>query len=182
MVGERQLPVPREVVWAALNDVDVLKACVPGCESINEVGERKYEVVMQAAIGPIKARFKGTMQISDAVAPKGYSLAFEGAGGAAGFARGGAHVDLAEIDTNNTLLQYRSEATVGGKLAQIGARLVDSAARVMADRFFDAFVKALQDAGASEEGVDSSNDDRSTKAQVSGFRGMLRRLKGGDPS
>lgn len=176
MVGERQLAVSRDIVWAALNDVDVLRACVPGCESINDIGGGKYEVLMQAAIGPIKARFKGTMQIADVVAPESYSLTFEGAGGAAGFARGAAHVDLVEIDQVSTLLQYRSDATVGGKLAQIGARLVDSAARVMADRFFDAFVKALHDLDSPDEAANLPDESGPSMTQVSRLRGMLRRL------
>ncbi|WP_299452477.1 carbon monoxide dehydrogenase subunit G [uncultured Pigmentiphaga sp.] len=171
IVGERQLPLPREVVWGALNDTEVLKASVPGCESITELGDGKYEVTMQAAIGPIKAKFKGTMQITDAKPPKGYSLIFEGAGGAAGFARGGAQVELVEIDHNSTLLQYRSEATVGGKLAQIGARLVDSAARMMSDRFFDAFVKELQ-------GPEPVSVEEGETENVSRLKGVWQRLKG----
>lgn len=127
---------------------------------------------MHTAIGPIKARFKGTIQITDPVAPQGYSMLFEGSGGAAGFARGASHVNLAELEDGNTLLTYTTEAKIGGKLAQIGARLIDSAARVMADRFFDAFVKAL----APEEEAVTEGEVEENRAN--GIKGVWNRLRG----
>ncbi len=136
---EKTLPVPRDAVWAALNSLDVLRDCIPGCETITLVGDEKYEIVLLAAVGPVKARFKGQMAIVDSSAPTGYSLQFEGSGGAAGFARGTATVTLAEAGPEQTVLNYTASATVGGKIAQIGSRLVDSASRMMADRFFTAF-------------------------------------------
>ncbi len=176
LVGERNLPLPREIVWAALNDMEVLKACVPGCESITEMGEGKYEVSMLTAIGPIKARFKGTIQITEPIAPQGYSMLFEGSGGAAGFARGESRVSLTEINDENTLLAYSTEAKIGGKLAQIGARLVDSAARVMADRFFDAFVKTLvpEDGAVAEPVWSEGGEDK----RANGIKGVWSRLRG----
>ncbi len=139
LTGERLLNVSRVQVWDALNDPEVLKACVPGCESITATGDNGFDIVMNAAVGPVKARFKGAMTITDADAPNGYALAFEGSGGAAGFARGSAQVRLSEPAPGQTLLTYTSSAKVGGKLAQIGSRLVEAASGAMADKFFAAF-------------------------------------------
>lgn len=177
MIGEKTLPLSRQVVWDALNDTEVLRICIPGCESITSVGDGKYEVAMQAAIGPIKARFKGFMQVGNVSAPQDYSLTFEGAGGAAGFARGDAHVRLDAIDADQTLLQYRSDATVGGKLAQVGSRLVDAAARMMADRFFGAFVKHLSDRAANDALPVEAADEVKNPEPAPGKRGIFARLK-----
>ena len=141
--GERVLAADREAAWNALNDVEILKLCVPGCESIAPTGENQYEVAMTAAIGPVKSRFKGKMQLADIDAPRAYTLKFDGSGGAAGFARGEAKVELAEVSARETKLMYVANAQVGGKLAQVGSRLIDAASGAMADKFFEAFAAQL---------------------------------------
>ncbi|WP_027211905.1 CoxG family protein [Burkholderia sp. WSM2232] len=142
LTGERIVPLPRERVWAALNDPEILKASVPGCESFERVDEHQFQMVMAATVGPIKARFKGKMVLTDLQPPKSYSMTFEGSGGAAGFGKGGAHVDLV-ADSGGTRLVYRSHAQVGGRLAQVGARLIDGVARKMAEDFFGRFTAAV---------------------------------------
>jgi hypothetical protein len=134
--GERVLAASRETAWALLNDGEVLKACIPGCESMTASGAHDYEVVMTAAIGPVKTRFKGKLSVRDLDPPRRYRLVFEGQSAQAGFARGEAHVELEELAARETRLIYGATAQIGGKLAQIGARLIDAAAAATADRFF----------------------------------------------
>jgi carbon monoxide dehydrogenase subunit G len=157
MTGEQLIPAPQKDTWDALNDPQVLKACVPGCESIEPIGENQYQVLMVARVGPVSAKFKGKLTLSDIKAPDSYSIAFEGQGGPAGFAKGGAHVRLSS-EAKNTRLSYDVKASVGGKLAQIGSRLVDAAARKVADDFFRNFnekVGALHAApGAGHAGAE----------------------------
>jgi hypothetical protein len=133
------LPVAQQRTWDALNDTGVLRACIPGCESIEPDGENAYLVALSAAVGPVKARFKGRMQLTDIDAPNAYSIVFEGQGGAAGFAKGNARVTLEADGDAATKLTYTASAQVGGKLAQIGSRLVDGAARKIAGEFFKRF-------------------------------------------
>lgn len=142
LTGEQILPLPRERVWAALNDPEILKASVPGCESFERLDDNQFQMVMAASVGPIKARFKGKMTLTDLQPPTSYSLTFEGSGGAAGFGKGGAHVDLTP-EGKGTKLVYRSHAQVGGRLAQVGSRLIDGVARKMAEDFFGRFTAAL---------------------------------------
>jgi uncharacterized protein len=142
MKGEQLVPAPQRETWDALNDPQMLKACVPGCESIEKSGDNEYVVNMVARVGPVSARFKGKLTLSDIKPPSSYSLAFEGQGGAAGFAKGGAHVTLTP-QGDQTVLAYDVKASVGGKLAQIGSRLVDAAARKVADEFFRNFNQNL---------------------------------------
>lgn len=138
MAGEVQLAASREVVWAKLNDPAVLKACIPGCESLDLIGEHEFQAVAVNKIGPVKAKFKGKVRLTDLDPPNGYKISGEGDGGVAGFAKGGATVALAEKD-GGTLLSYNVEAQIGGKLAQLGQRLVNGAAKKMADDFFAKF-------------------------------------------
>lgn len=139
MSGEQRIPAPRAVVWEALNDPEVLKASIPGCESLerNEAGDA-FDAQVRAKVGPVSAKFAGSVTLSDIKPPEGYTISGEGKGGAAGFAKGGAQVTLAE-DGDGTLLSYSAEAKVGGKLAQLGSRLIDGTARKMADDFFTRF-------------------------------------------
>lgn len=138
MNGEQLIPLPRQRVWEALNDPETLKRCIPGCESIERVSDTEYKIAMTAAIGPVKAKFSGKLTLSDLDPPESYTIAFEGSGGAAGFGKGGAKVVLApEGDT--TRLVYTANATVGGKLAQIGSRLIDGVAKKMSEDFFAKF-------------------------------------------
>lgn len=141
LTGSQQIRRDRAGVWAALNDPAVLQQCIPGCESMARDGDNGYAVAMTAAVGPVKARFNGKLALSDIRPEEGYALSFEGSGGAAGFGKGGAVVTLAPQD-EGTLLVYRAQAKVGGKLAQVGARLIDGVAAKMAADFFERF-KAL---------------------------------------
>lgn len=138
MTGEQLIPLRQQQVWAALNDPGILKACIPGCESIEKVSDTEYKVVMTAAIGPVKAKFNGKLLLADLNPPHSYSIAFEGTGGAAGFGKGAAQVSLLP-EGSGTRLTYKASASVGGKLAQIGSRLIDGVARKMADDFFAKF-------------------------------------------
>lgn len=137
--GERLLAADRATAWAALNDIEVLQRCVPGCESFVATGENQYEVQMTAAVGPVKSKFKGRIELKALDAPNGYTMVFDGTGGMAGFARGDAQVALQAVDAASTRLSYVVNAHVGGKLAQVGSRLIDAAAGAMSDKFFEAF-------------------------------------------
>jgi uncharacterized protein len=147
MTGEVPLAAPREAVWAALNDPEVLKACIPGCESLERTGENAFSAVAVNKIGPVKAKFKGNVELVDIDAPNGYRIQGQGDGGIAGFAKGGAKVTLAEVE-GGTLLSYEVEAQIGGKLAQLGQRLINGVAKGLADKFFDAFAKHVAGAAA----------------------------------
>jgi carbon monoxide dehydrogenase subunit G len=139
----RVVPASPERVWEALVDPEVLKSCIPGCETFERTGENAYRATVAAKVGPVAARFTGKLDLADVVAPTGYTLKFEGQGGAAGFANGTARVSLAPSDGGQTALTYAVKAQVGGKLAQIGNRLVDAAAAKLADDFFARFAEAL---------------------------------------
>jgi uncharacterized protein len=136
--GEQRIALGQQRVWEALNDPEILKTCIAGCESIERVSDNEYKVAMTAAIGPVKAKFSGKLMLSDLNPPNSYSLAFEGSGGAAGFGKGSARVALA-TEGDGTLLTYKATASVGGKLAQIGSRLIDGVAKKMSDDFFAKF-------------------------------------------
>ncbi len=138
MTGEQLIPQSQDVTWKALNDTQVLKACIPGCESIEQTGDNEYQLVMIAKVGPVSAKFKGKMTLSDIVAPTSYRLAFEGQGGVAGFAKGEASVNLTAQE-GGTKLAYAATAMIGGKLAQVGSRLIDGVAKKIAGEFFTAF-------------------------------------------
>lgn len=138
MTGEQLIPLPQAATWKALNDTAVLKDCIPGCESITQTGENEYDVVLTAKVGPVSAKFKGKMTVTDSNPPNSYRLVFEGQGGVAGFAKGDATVNLTP-EGNDTKLAYAAKATVGGKLAQVGARLIDGVAKQLAGKFFEAF-------------------------------------------
>jgi carbon monoxide dehydrogenase subunit G len=166
MSDEIRLPVAQEVAWNALNDVNLLKTCIPGCEAINLQEDGSYELVVAAAVGPIRARFKGEMRMHDIVAPSAYRLEFNMQGGAVGFGRGGASVELSAIDETTTLLKYTASANVGGKLAQIGARLIDITAKKMAGQFFEAFRKKLT-AGSEAQADESAADPQASQARPS---------------
>ncbi|MEC5408823.1 carbon monoxide dehydrogenase subunit G [Paraburkholderia sp. MPAMCS5] len=154
------LPVSQQRTWDALNDTEVLRACIPGCESIDPDGENAYLVALSAAVGPVKARFKGRMQLTDIDAPNAYNIVFEGQGGAAGFAKGNARVVLEADGDEATKLSYTASAQVGGKLAQIGSRLVDGAARKIAGEFFKRF--GAQVAGAGGGAANPAEDSAAT--------------------
>src|ERR1700741_1583496 len=133
MHGEVQLAAPREAVWAKLNDPEVLKACIPGCEELEKTEDNGFRATAKMKVGPVSARFKGKVNLSDLDPPNGYKISGEGEGGVAGFEKGG-----------GTLLSYNVEAQIGGKLAQLGQRLINGAAKKLADEFFANFAKAVQ--------------------------------------
>jgi carbon monoxide dehydrogenase subunit G len=145
MTGEVQLPAPRQVVWEKLNDPAVLKSCIPGCEELDKSGDNEFQAVAKMKVGPVSARFKGRVTLSDFDPPNSYKIAGEGEGGVAGFAKGGATVNLQDKD-GGTLLIYNVEAQIGGKLAQLGQRLINGAAKKLADEFFAKFAEAVKDA------------------------------------
>jgi hypothetical protein len=142
MSGEYLLPLPRAEVWKALNDAEMLKRCIPGCESLEKLSDTEFAAVARLEVGPVKARFKGRVKLEDLLAPESYKIAGEGEGGVAGFAKGNAAVTLSDAP-EGTKLAYKAEATVGGKIAQLGQRLLAGTAKKIADRFFANFVKAL---------------------------------------
>jgi carbon monoxide dehydrogenase subunit G len=139
MTGEYRIPAPRQKVWEALNDPDVLRASIPGCQSLEKVSDNEYSARVTAKVGPVKSTFNGGVTLSNINPPESYTISGEGKGGAAGFAKGGADVRLKEEGPEETVLTYNAKADVGGKLAQLGSRLIDGTARKMADEFFSNF-------------------------------------------
>ncbi|NOR63460.1 MAG: carbon monoxide dehydrogenase [Rhodobacteraceae bacterium] len=165
LIGSRIISASRETVWEALNDPEVLKACIPGCSEMIRDEEGGFTAVVTQKVGPVKATFKGAVTLTEIVPQVSYTITGEGKGGAAGFAKGGARVKLADVE-GGTELSYEVEARVGGKLAQIGSRLVDGFAKKMADKFFENFQTAL-------EGPDESDEPEAKK------KGWIKRLVGG---
>ncbi len=142
--NQQPLSVSRQQAWDALNNIDVLQKAIPGCESLVETAPQHFEVLILAAVGPVKARFKGKLKLSDLQPPTSYRIDFEGQGGAAGHGKGSASVRLEPTSDNSCVLHYEANATVGGKIAQIGQRLVDMAAQKMAGEFFQSFHAQLE--------------------------------------
>ncbi len=143
MTGERRIPAPRQTVWTALNDTEVLKSCIPGCDKLERLETGELSASAAVKIGPISARFSGKVQLLDLDPPNGYRIEGEGTGGVAGFAKGGATVKLV-TDGTDTVMSYDVKAQVGGKIAQLGARLIDATAKQMADAFFNRFASAVE--------------------------------------
>lgn len=145
--GSRIIAADRETVWAKLNDAETLKACIPGCEELTGSPEEGFEAVVKQKVGPVKATFKGAVSLEDVNAPVSYRLVGEGKGGVAGFAKGGADVSLAEV-AEGTELTYTVDAQVGGKLAQLGSRIIGGFSRKMADAFFENFQQQVENGEA----------------------------------
>jgi uncharacterized protein len=143
MSGERVLPADKATVWARLNDAETLKAAIPGCESLEKLSDTELQAVAKVKIGPVSARFKGKVNLTDMDPPNSYRISGQGEGGIAGFAKGGANVRLTDAEGGGTKLSYDVDAQVGGKIAQLGSRLIDSTAKKLADEFFTNFAKAL---------------------------------------
>jgi hypothetical protein len=149
LTGEYRIPAPREAVWAALNDPEILKQCIPGCEEIVKLSDTEMTAKVTARVGPVKASFAGKVTLSDLDPPNGYRISGEGQGGVAGFAKGGADVRLRADEAGaGTVLAYTANASVGGKLAQIGSRLIEGTAKQMADQFFGKFAEVVGAAAA----------------------------------
>ena len=145
MQGSRHLAVTQQQAWDALNDPDVLKVCIPGCDKVEPAGANQYAIGMGVKVGPVAAKFAGRIRLQEVMAPNSYTLAFEGNGGAAGFGKGSATVNLAPpAEGAGCELAYTAQAQVGGKIAQVGQRLVDGVARSMADDFFRRFDQEMQ--------------------------------------
>ena len=156
--GEYVIPAPRETVWQALNDPEVLSACVPGCQSMEQVDDTHFNAAVKAKVGPVSAMFQAELELSDLKPPESYTIIGQVKGGAAGFGKGDAKVSLSE-EGDGTRLAYTVDAKVGGKLAQVGSRLVDGAARKMADDFFGAFSERLGGHGEPEASDESETDE-----------------------
>ncbi len=169
MTGERRIRATREKVWNALNDTDILKASIPGCESLERTAENEMKATASVRIGPIAAKFGGKVSLRDLDPPNGYRIEGEGQGGGAGFAKGGATVSLA-AEGADTVLSYDVKAQVGGKIAQLGARLVDATAKQMADTFFDRFAAAVAaPVGAAETAMAEVSSPAFIPAEIGGL-------------
>ena len=177
MNGERLIPAPKRVVWAALNDPETLRACIPGCESLEKVSETEMTAVAAIKLGPVAAKFTGKVNLSDLDPPNGYKLSGEGRGGPAGFAKGGAEVRLADA-SEGTLLTYTVSAQVGGKIAQVGGRLIDATAKSLADQFFKSFAAQVEAQAATAAATAVETPKPGLIARIAAF---LRRLFGGGP-
>jgi carbon monoxide dehydrogenase subunit G len=172
MAGSRLIAADRAVVWAALNDPEVLKACIPGCKEMVPTPEGGFEATVSQKVGPVSATFKGAVTLSDVVEGRSYRISGEGKGGAAGFAKGGADVRLADAE-GGTALDYTVEAHVGGKLAQLGSRIIDGFAKKMADQFFDRFQAAVEEPATTEAAPEADATEGDGKK-----KGWFRRLIG----
>ena len=140
--GERLIPASVDTTWAALNNPEILKACITGCESLERTGDDGFQALVAVRVGPVSAKFKGNLKMTDVQAPNSYTINFDGQGGVAGFGKGSADVSLA-AEGSGTKLSYVARAQVGGKMAQVGSRLIDAAAGKIAEDFFTAFEAAL---------------------------------------
>lgn len=171
MTGEFRIPAPRDAVWRALNDPEVLKQCIPGCETVEKTSETEFVAKVTAAVGPVKAKFGGKVTLSDIDPPNGYTISGDGQGGAAGFAKGGAKVSLVE-DAGGTLLRYQVSAQVGGKLAQVGSRLIDGVSKKMAEEFFNRFAAQVAEQNpAPEQATLPAHQQENAPAQQQENRG-----------
>ncbi|HET9642461.1 MAG TPA: carbon monoxide dehydrogenase subunit G [Burkholderiaceae bacterium] len=176
LTNQQLLPVTQLQAWAALNDTDLLRQCIPGCEAITPAGENSYDCAITAAVGPVKARFKGKLRLSDITPPESYTLQFEAQAGAAGFGKGSAKVRLDPVSEQETMLHYNAQASVGGKLAQIGSRLVDMAAQKMAAEFFENFNVKLRERHPPSAAPESAPDAPQRMGLVSRLIAWLRQL------
>ncbi|MDQ2089714.1 CoxG family protein [Marimonas arenosa] len=158
MSDSREITADRETVWAALLSREVLKECVPGCQEMTGSPEEGFEATVVQKVGPVKATFKGGVTLSDIIDGESLTLTGEGKGGAAGFAKGGAKVSLADGEDGKTVLTYDVDAKVGGKLAQLGSRIIDGFAKKMADQFFTRFQEAVEGPSETEGGTDAPEE------------------------
>ena len=149
MSGSETISAPVDVVWKGLNDPEILRQCIPGCEALEKKSDTEMTATVLLKVGPVKARFEGAVQLSNLNPPHSYTISGEGKGGMVGFAKGGADVSLAEQPDGTTVLSYSVKADVGGKIAQLGGRLIDSTAKKLAEQFFSSFGAKVAEAPAS---------------------------------
>jgi carbon monoxide dehydrogenase subunit G len=183
MQGSRKLAVSRQQAWEALNDPEVLKVCVPGCESIEAAGEQAYALVSTVKVGPVAAKFKSTINLTDIQAPESYTLNFNGNGGAAGFGKGSAKVALTP-EGEGCELSYTVNATVGGKIAQVGQRLIDGVAKAMAESFFKRFDEEMQrrhPAAAEASAAAAGSTVSAAAGGPAGSAGLVSAMRGVSP-
>jgi carbon monoxide dehydrogenase subunit G len=173
MTGEFRIPAPRQRVWDGLNDPEILKSSIPGCQTIEKLSDTEFTAKVVAQVGPVKANFSGKVTLSDLDPPQSYTIAGEGSGGVAGFAKGSAQVKLAE-EGGTTVLNYAVQAHVGGRLAQIGSRLIDSVARKMAENFFARFVAAVAPEASAATGGNGPKGEATSVARVAAETGISR--------
>jgi carbon monoxide dehydrogenase subunit G len=176
LTSQQTLPVAQDVAWRALNDIELLRESIPGCESITPTGENEYEALVVAAVGPVKAKFKGRLRLTDLDPPNAYTIQFDGQGGAAGHGKGSAQVRLQPAGANTTQLHYVVNASVGGKIAQVGSRLVDMAAQKIANDFFANFTAKLRERHAPAAAAPPPSARQGIVARLLAW---LRRLFGG---
>ena len=169
--GEQRIPASRQRVWEGLNDPDILKQCIKGCEEIAKTSDNTYAARVLAKVGPVTASFKGEVTLSNLNPPESYTISGKGEGGVAGFARGKSEVRLQEVGPQETLMNYEVDAQIGGKLAMLGSRLIDSTARSMAQEFFDRFVKLMSGRKVGEPAKPAR------KKALGGLLGKLKRKK-----
>lgn len=174
LTGARIIAADRETVWAALNDAEVLKACIKGCQTLEKTSDTSFEAVVKQKVGPVSATFKGAVELSDMNPPESYRISGEGKGGAAGFAKGGADVKLSVVE-GGTELAYDVDASVGGKMAQLGSRLIDGFAKKMADQFFETFQTIVE--GDPEES-DSPSETTTDAPKEGAKKSWLKRITG----
>ena len=165
--GSRTIGATRQTVWAALNDPEVLKACIPGCEELTGSAEEGFEAKVTQKIGPVKAKFTGLVELSNVVPGESYTIGGEGKGGAAGFAKGSADVALADVE-DGTELTYDVDAKVGGKLAQLGSRLIDSFSKKMADQFFTKFQEVVEGPAEPVDDEEEGGDKKTWLKRLTG--------------
>jgi carbon monoxide dehydrogenase subunit G len=168
MTGQQLVPLPQAQTWEALNDTEVLKACIPGCDTMEQLPDGRYQLTMSAKVGPVSAKFKGLMTLKDVNAPHAYTVVFEGQGGVAGFAKGQAEMALAPEGEAATRLSYTVKAMIGGKLAQVGARLIDGVARKLANEFFVRFTKRMGGGEAAPADAGAVSDTQTDAEQRGG--------------
>ncbi|MBG6147241.1 carbon monoxide dehydrogenase subunit G [Labrenzia sp. EL_142] len=180
MNDSQRIEAPRQKVWEALNDPDVLKASIPGCEELVKHSDTEMEAKVKLKVGPVKATFGGKVTLNDLDPPNGYTIEGEGSGGVAGFARGGAKIRLEEDGPDATILNYEVDAKVGGKLAQLGARLIDSTSKRLAGEFFAAFAEQVAPTEPAEHATEEINAE--APEQKKGWLGGLFGGKKADPT
>jgi carbon monoxide dehydrogenase subunit G len=177
MLGNRHLPITQQQAWEALNDAETLKKCIPGCDKFELTGDNTYAVALAVKIGPVSAKFQGKVMLSDIVAPDGYKLTFEGQGGVAGFAKGSSSVSLKPAEGEGSELDYTVQAQVGGKIAQLGQRLIDGAAKSTADDFFKRFEAEMQSRYGPPPEVAVATETIASPAEKTGaVAGFMRKI------